>query len=112
MRSRHGGGGGNDEYALTKTQSTRLRGGGGGEEHGEAMDELADAFLQWRAHKAMAKLGRQWWSCYGSVAARGGGEGDVNGADELVGQVHGMFTSWPAVLGHPRHVAARAGDRR
>ena len=50
------------------------------------MDELADAFLQWRAHKAMAKLGRQWWSCYGSVAARGGGEGDANGTDDPVGQ--------------------------
>ena len=65
---------------------TRLRGGGGGEEHGEAMDELADAFLQWRARKAMAKLGRQWRSYCGSVAARGGGEGDANGTDDPVGQ--------------------------
>ena len=48
VRSRHGGGGGNGECALTKTQSTRLRGGGDRGEHGEAMDELADVFLRWR----------------------------------------------------------------
>jgi len=45
-RSHHGGSGGNGECALTKPQSTQLRGGGRGE-HGEAMDELADAFLRW-----------------------------------------------------------------
>ena len=55
-RSRHGGGGGNGECALTKTQSTRLRGGGDRGEHGEAMDELAVAFLQWRASSSSSEL--------------------------------------------------------
>ena len=48
-RSRHGGGGRNGEYALTKPQTTRLKGGGGRGDHGEARGKMADAFLQWRA---------------------------------------------------------------
>ena len=39
------------------------------------MDDLADMFLQWQARKAMAKLGRQRRSYYGSGATLGGGEG-------------------------------------
>ena len=67
-RSHHGGGGRNGEYALTKTQTTRLKGGGGRGDHGEARGKMADAFLQWRARKATATLSRQWRSCC-SVAA-------------------------------------------
>ena len=59
-RSRHGGGGGNGECALTKTQSTRLRGGGDRVEHGEAMDELADMFLWWRASSSSSELLRSY----------------------------------------------------
>ena len=75
-RSRHGGGGRNGDYALTKPQSTRLNGGGGRGDHGEARSKRADAFLQWRACKAMATatLGRKWRSYGGFGAARGEGE--------------------------------------
>jgi len=112
-RARHGGGGGNGEYALTKPQTTRLRGGRGGEKHDAAKDELADAFLQWQARKAMAKLGRQWRSCCCSVAARGRGEGYANGTDDLVRQACGvLLKSWPAMPGRPWRVATRAGDWR
>ena len=111
-RSHHGGGGGNGEYALTKPQSTRLRGGGGGEEHDEAMDELADAFLQWRARKAMAKLGRQRRSYCGSGAALGGGEG-VEQMKWRARQAGGCeFKAWPAAPGHPRRMAVRSDGRR
>ena len=44
----HGGGGRNDEYTLTTTQLTRLNGGGGRGDHGEALDELGNTFLQRR----------------------------------------------------------------
>ena len=66
-RSRHGGGGRNGEYALTKPQSTWLRGGGGRGDHGEARGKMAGAFLQCRAHKATATLGRNSRSCGGSA---------------------------------------------
>ena len=36
----------NGEYALTEAQSTRLNGGGDGGEHGEALGERSNAFLQ------------------------------------------------------------------
>ena len=36
----------NDEYMLTLTQLTRLNGGGGRGDHGEALGELGNAFLQ------------------------------------------------------------------
>ena len=58
VRSRHGGGGGNGEYALTKPQTTRMRGGGGGEEHDEATNELADAFLRWRVSTSSSETRR------------------------------------------------------
>ena len=44
-RSRHGGGEGNDEFVLTKTQTNRLRDGGGRGDHSEALGELGNAFL-------------------------------------------------------------------
>jgi len=47
-RSRHGGGGRTDKNPLTKTQLTRLNGGGGRGDHGEALGELGNAFLQRR----------------------------------------------------------------
>ena len=36
----------NGEYALTEAQSTRLNGGGDGGEHGEALGERSNTFLQ------------------------------------------------------------------
>ena len=36
----------NGEYALTEAQSTRLNGGGDRGEHGEALGERSNAFLQ------------------------------------------------------------------
>ena len=67
VRSRHGGGGRNGEYALTKPQMTRLKGGGGRGDHSEARGKMAGALLQWRAHKATGMLGRNWRSCGGSA---------------------------------------------
>ena len=42
----HGGGGRNDEFVLTKAQVDRLNGGGGRGDHGEALGELGNLFLQ------------------------------------------------------------------
>ena len=65
MRSHYGGGGGNGEYALTKPQTTRMRGGGGGEEHIEATNELADAFLRWCASTSSSESRRLLLRSYG-----------------------------------------------
>jgi len=67
---------------------------------------MADAFLQWRARKATATLGRNWRSCEGFSAARGGGEREANGAGECVGQARGVLKSRPAAPGCPWNVAA------
>ena len=46
---------------------------------------MAGAFLQWRARKAMAMLGRNWRTCDGFDAARGEGEREANEAGDSVG---------------------------
>jgi len=66
-RSRHGGGGRNGDFALTKAQMDRLKGGGGRGDHGEARGKMAGVFLQWRGRKATATLGRNSRSCGGSA---------------------------------------------
>jgi len=66
-RSHHGGGGRNGDFTLTKAQMDRLKGGSGRGDHGEARGKMAGAFLQWRACKATATLGRNWRSCGGSA---------------------------------------------
>ena len=109
VRSRHGGGGGNGECALTKTQSTRLRGGGDRGEHGEAMDELADMFLQWRASSSSSKLLQLLLWGYGRTEEAK--EIEIELGSWLTGAL-GVLMSWPTVPGHPRRVAARSGDRR
>ena len=52
----------------------RLKGGGGRGDNGEAVDELGNVFLQWRARKATATLSRKLRSSGSFGAARGGGE--------------------------------------
>ena len=89
----------NRRLALTKARLTRLNGGGGRGDHGEAVDELGNAFLQWRAHKAMVMLGQNWRS-YGCFdAACGGGEREANGAGDSVGQARGVLKTRLAVPG-------------
>ena len=46
------------------------------------------------------------------LAVRGGGEEMKNGVTSRLVRRVGVFTSWSAVLGRPRRVAARSGDRR
>ena len=54
----------NDTFVLTKT---RLHGGDGKGDHGEATDELGNAFSWWRARTTTATLGRKRGSCCGSA---------------------------------------------
>jgi len=42
-----------------------MRGGGGGEEHDEATNELADAFLRWRASMSSSESWRLLLRSYG-----------------------------------------------
>ena len=51
---------GNDEFILTKAQSTWLRGGGGRGDHGEATSRMAGAFFAVASSNGTAMLGRQW----------------------------------------------------
>ena len=51
---------GNYDFALTKAQLDRRWGGEGRGDHGEATDELGNAFLRWRARMMTATLGREW----------------------------------------------------
>ena len=48
----------NGDSALTKAQMDRRWGGGGREEHGEATNELADAFLRWRVSMSSSESRR------------------------------------------------------
>jgi len=57
----------NDAFVLTETRLTRLHGGDGKGDHGEATDELGNAFSRWRARTTTATLGRKWGSCCGSA---------------------------------------------
>ena len=109
-RSRHGGGGRNGEYALTKPQTTRQKGRGGRGDHGEARGKMADAFLQWRACKVMAKLGQEWRSCCGlSLRAVEAKEMQMKRRVRWVGGCE--FKACPAVPGHPWRMVARAEDQ-
>ena len=55
----------NDDSALTKAQMDRRWGGGGREEHGEATNELADAFLRWHASTSSSESRRLLLRSYG-----------------------------------------------
>ena len=74
----------NGDFALTKAQLDQRWGGGGRGDHGEATDGLGNSFSQWRACKAMATLGRQWWSCCSVAAELQASGGNGNGTGELV----------------------------
>ena len=97
---------GNDDFALTKAQLDRQWGGGGRGDHGEATDELGNAFSRWRARTKTATRGRQWRSCC-SVAAelRRAEEMEMGLVCWLTGAL-GELKSWPAVPRHLRHVVA------
>ena len=86
-------------------KTNRLKGGGGRGYHGEARGKMADAFLQWRACKAMEKRGQKWRSCCGlSLRAVEAKEMQMKRRVRRVGGCE--FKAWPAAPGHPRHVAA------
>ena len=51
----------NDAFALTETRLTRLHGGDGKGDHGEATDELGNAFSWWRARTTTVTRGRERW---------------------------------------------------
>ena len=55
----------NGDSGLTKAQMDRRWGGGGREEHGEATNELADAFLRWRASTSSSESRRLLLQSYG-----------------------------------------------
>ena len=61
----------NGEYALTEAQSTRLNGGGDGGEHGEALGEWSNAFLQRLSSEAKAE---QWRAAAARLLRAVGGE--------------------------------------
>ena len=58
---------GNCDFALTKVQLDRRWGGEGRGDHGEATDELGNAFSWWRARTTTATLGREWWTAVDSA---------------------------------------------
>jgi len=87
VSSRHGGGGENGEYTLTKTRLTHLNCRG---DHGEATDELGNAFSRWRARTTTATRGWQWRSCCSVVAELQASGGKANGAGESVGRRAGF----------------------
>ena len=89
--SRHGCGGENGEYALTKARSTRLRGGGGGGDHGAALGELGNTLSRWRARTMATMRGRQWRTAELSTLRAVGGEEMRNGTGECVGQARGVL---------------------
>ena len=84
---------GNDEFVLTKAQSTRLRGGGGRGDHGEATSEMAGAFLQWRARTATVMLDQQWRT---ALAQRCERREMRKWSGDSVGQALGGFMTRPA----------------
>ena len=57
----------NDAFVLTETRLTRLHGGDGKGDHGEATDELGNAFSWWRACTTMVTHGREWRTAADSV---------------------------------------------
>ena len=73
------------------------------------MDELADMFLRWRASSSSSELLRLLLRSYGRTEEAE--EIEIELASWLT-DAWGVLMSWPAVLGHPRCVAARSGDRR
>ena len=82
----HGTVEGNDEFVLTKAQSTWLRGGGGRGDHGEATGGRGNAFSRWRARTAAAMLGRQWRAAAVNTALRAGKARDEKWSGDSVGQ--------------------------
>ena len=87
----------------------RLKGGGGRGDHGEAVDELGNAFLQWRAYKVTAMLGRQWRSCCSVAVELQASGGNGNGTCELVDRHVGRAQ---VVAGRARASAARGSVSR
>ena len=73
------------------------------------MDELADAFLRWRASSSSSELQRLLLRSYGRTEEAE--EIEIELASWLTG-AWGMLMSWLAVPGRPRRVAARSGDWR
>ena len=93
---------GNCDFALTKAQLDRRWGGGGRGDHGEARSEMAGAFLQRRACKMMAMLGREWRTAVDSAQrvekARG----------KRMGQAVHSGRHWPSSRARTRDVVASA----
>ena len=57
----------NGDSALTKAQMDRRWSGGGREEHGEATNEMADAFLRWRVSTSSSESRRLLLQSYGQA---------------------------------------------
>ena len=110
--SRHGCGGENGEYALTKARSTRLRGGGGGGDHGVALGELGNALSRWRARTTTMMCGRQWRMAELSTLRVVGGEEMRNGTGECVGQARGWLQDTAVTPGGARRVASATAGRQ
>ena len=96
----------NGDFALTKAQLDRRWGGGGREEHDEATNELADAFLRWRASTSSSESRRLLLQSYGRAEE----------AEEMKSEL----TSWLAgargvaqvMAGHARASTARGNVSR
>ena len=85
---------GNYDFALTKVQLDRRWGGEGRGDHGEATDELGNAFSRWRARTTTTMVD----GC-GLGAACGEGEREANGAGGAFGQALALFWSADARRG-------------
>ena len=96
---------GNDEFILTKAQSTWLRGGGGRGDHGEATSGMAVAFLQWQASGAKAE---QWRAATDPTLRAE----EMQMKQRLGGQALGWLQDAAATPGHPRRVACATEGRR
>ena len=92
----------NGDFALTKAQLDRRWGGEGTGDHGEAIDELGNAFSRWRALTMMATLGREWRTAMDSAlrAEKAGGK--------RMGQAVRSGRHWPSSIARTRDVVASA----
>ena len=96
----------NGDSALTKAQMDRRWGGGGREEHGEATNELADAFLRWHASTSSSESRRLLLRSYGRA------EEAEEMKSELTSWLVGAWGVAQVMAGHARASAARGNVSR
>ena len=96
----------NDAFVLTETRLTRLHGGDGKGDHGEATDELGNAFSWWRTRTTMAMLGREWWTAVDSALRAEKARG------KRMGQAVRSGRHWPSSGARTRDVEALAAHER